>query len=79
MDTQCPPPIDLTNKKPDDIVMHFGKVCKSQYRNGAGLTPATEVYKYINPVQSLPQIIISTSSGEPVWKRLKDILLMSRL
>ncbi len=55
-------PIDLTNKKPDNIVMHFGKVCKSQYRNGAGLVPSTETYGYINPQQSLPQII-STSSG----------------
>ncbi len=63
-------PIDLTNKKPDDIVMHFGKVCKSQYRNGAGLTPATEVYKYINPVQSLPQII-STSSGGASLEAIK--------
>ncbi len=54
--------IDLTNKKPDDIVIHFGKICKSQYRNGIGLTPSTGVYRYINPAQSLPQII-STSSG----------------
>lgn len=55
-------PIDLTNKRPNNIVLHFGKVSKSQYRAGASLTPDTGTYSYINPAQSLPQII-STSSG----------------
>lgn len=55
-------PIDLTNKQPNNIVLHFGKVSKSQYRDGASLTPSTGTYSYINPAQSLPQII-STSSG----------------
>lgn len=55
-------PIDLTNKQPNNIVLHFGKVSKSQYRAGASLTPNTGTYSYINPAQSLPQII-STSSG----------------
>lgn len=54
--------IDLTNKKPNDIVVHFGKVSKSQYRSGVSLSPNTGTYSYINPGQSLPQII-STSSG----------------
>ncbi len=55
-------PIDLTNKQPNNIVLHFGKVSKSQYRAGVSLTPNTGTYSYINPAQSLPQII-STSSG----------------
>lgn len=54
--------VDLTNKHPDNIVVQFGKVCKTAYRNGAVLTVRTSAYSYINPAQSLPQII-STSSG----------------
>ncbi len=30
--------IDLTNKHPTDIRVHFGKVSKTSYRNGAGLS-----------------------------------------
>lgn len=63
-------PIDLTNKKPNDIVIHFGKVCKSQYRSGADLSPNTGTYNYINPAQSLPQII-STSSGNANLEAIK--------
>lgn len=63
-------PIDLTNKTPNDIAIHFGKVCKSQYRGGAGLTPNTGTYSYINPAQSLPQII-STSSGNANLEAIK--------
>lgn len=54
--------VDLTNKHPDNIVVQFGKVCKTAYRNGTVLTVRTNAYSYINPAQSLPQII-STSSG----------------
>lgn len=54
--------VDLTNKSPDDIKIHFGKVNKTTYKNGAGLSPKIGGYTYINPVQSLPQII-STSTG----------------
>ena len=54
--------IDLTNKQPNDIRVQFGKVCKSQYRSGTVLTPDTGSYSYINPTQSLPKII-TTSSG----------------
>lgn len=57
------PSIDLTNKKPTDIKVHFGKVCKSQYRAGASLTPNTGTYTYINPGQALPQIITNSSGG----------------
>lgn len=54
--------IDLTNKTPNDIAVHFGKVSKTSYRSGSSLTPRTSTYSYVNPSQSLPQII-STSSG----------------
>lgn len=55
--------VDLTNKHPDDIVVQFGKVCKNAYRNGATLTVRTNAYSYINPAQSLPQIINTSSGG----------------
>lgn len=54
--------IDLTNKNPTDIRVHFGKTCKTDYRNGAGLSAKMGGYTFHNPAQSLPQII-STSSG----------------
>ncbi len=53
-------PVDLTNRNPDDIMVHFGKVSKSQYRDGTALTPSTGTYRYVNPAQSLPNIITST-------------------
>ncbi|MBO5159792.1 MAG: hypothetical protein J6B94_09450 [Lachnospiraceae bacterium] len=65
------PSIDLTNRKPNDIVVHFGKVCKSQYRNGAGLSPYTSAYTYINPGQALPKII-TTSSGSASLAQIKS-------
>lgn len=55
--------IDLTNRQPNDIAVHFGKVCKSTYRNGTSLTPKTSVYAYINPAQSVPRIISSNSGS----------------
>lgn len=54
--------IDLTNKSPSDIKVHFGQVCKTAYKNGTGLSARVGGYTYINPAQPLPQII-STSSG----------------
>lgn len=63
--------IDLTNKKPDNIVVHFGKVCKSQYRDGTELTPDTGTYRYINPAQALPKII-TTSSGSASLEAIKS-------
>jgi len=65
------PSIDLTNRKPNDIVVHFGKVCKSQYRSGAGLSPYTSAYTYINPGQALPKII-TTSSGSASLAQIKS-------
>ena len=63
--------IDITNKKPNDIVVHFGKVSKSQYRNGTSLVPNTGVYSYINPAQALPKII-TTSSGSASLAAIKS-------
>lgn len=54
--------IDLTNKQPTDIRVHFGKVSKTAYRNGTGLSACMGGYTFYNPAQHLPQII-STSSG----------------
>ena len=65
------PSIDLTNRNPNDIVVHFGKVCKSQYRSGGGLSPYTNTYTYINPGQPLPKII-TTSSGSASLAQIKS-------
>lgn len=54
--------IDLTNKQPTDIRVHFGKVSKTAYRNGTGLSACMGGYIFYNPAQHLPQII-STSNG----------------
>ena len=54
--------IDLTNKHPTDIRVHFGKVSKTSYRNGVGLSARMGGYTFYNPAQSLPQIV-STSRG----------------
>jgi hypothetical protein len=64
------PSIDLTNKNPTDIKVHFGKTCKTQYRNGAGLSARVGGYTFYNPSQSLPQII-STSSGNANLEAIK--------
>lgn len=55
--------IDLTNKSPSDIRVHFGKVSKVSYRDGAGLSARMGGYTYIKPAQSLPQIINTSSGG----------------
>lgn len=52
-------PVDFTNRHPDNIQFHFGKVSKIQYRNGALLTPTTSTYLYNNPEQPLPRIVSS--------------------
>lgn len=64
------PSIDLTNKNPTDIKVHFGKTCKTQYCNGAGLSARVGGYTFYNPSQSLPQII-STSSGNANLEAIK--------
>ena len=55
--------IDLTNHNPDSILIHFGKVCKSSYRDGASLMPDTGTYTYINPAQAVPKIITTSTGG----------------
>lgn len=51
--------IDYTNKTPSQGILHFGKVSKIQYRNGANLRPASGGYDYKNPSPSIPTIISS--------------------
>lgn len=58
--------IDLTNTTPSNIVKHFLKTCKTAYRSGTGLTPNTSVYSYINPGQSLPKIINTSTGGSSI-------------
>lgn len=53
--------VDLTNKAPNDIKIHFGKVSKSSYRNGAELSLSSEAYEYLNPGQKMPKIINTNS------------------
>ncbi len=50
-------PIDLTNKHPDNIQMHFDKVSKIQYNSGSILLPKTNKYNYVNPSQAIPKIV----------------------
>ena len=63
--------IDLTNRSPSDIKVHFGKVCKSDYRGGAGLSAKVGGYDYYVPAQSLPKII-TTSSGSASLAAIKS-------
>ncbi len=63
--------VDITNRSPNDIRVHFGKVSKSRYRSGAGLTPSAGSYGYINPAQPVPKII-TTSSGSASLEAIKS-------
>jgi len=56
-------PIDITNKNPDNIQAHFGKVSKISYRAGTPLTPSVQQYSYFNPAQAVPRIISSGSGN----------------
>lgn len=56
-------PIDLTNKSPNNIKVHFGKTSKLQYNAGSALTAMTSKYQYINPPQAMPQIISTNGSN----------------
>lgn len=64
-DTHSPvtTPINLTNKFPNNIQVHFGNVCKLQYSGGAALTPTTSKFVYTNPSQALPRIVSSNGSS----------------
>ncbi|MDA3731393.1 hypothetical protein PBV87_07880 [Niameybacter massiliensis] len=52
-------PIDLTNKSPTNVRLHFGKVSKLSYTNGMGLTPSKSAYLFYKPSQALPRIVSS--------------------
>jgi hypothetical protein len=64
-------PIDLTNKRPDDIQSHFGKVSKLSYTGGSGISPSGSKYSYVNPAQALPTII-SSGSGNANIEAIKS-------
>ena len=64
-------PIDLTNKRPDDIQSHFGKVSKLSYTGGRGVSPSGSKYSYVNPAQALPTII-SSGSGNANIEAIKS-------
>ncbi|MCM1168128.1 MAG: hypothetical protein NC401_19255 [Ruminococcus sp.] len=49
--------VDYTNKHPDNIAVHFGKVSKAEYVAGKSLSVSTAKYKYKNPAQPLPLIV----------------------
>ena len=56
-------PIDLTNKSPTNVRVHFGKVSKLSYNGGAGLTPSQSAYAFVNPVQPMPRIVSTNGSN----------------
>lgn len=58
--------VDLTNRAPTDIAMHFSKTCKTSYRAGASLSISSGAYVYYQPEQSLPTIISSSSGGSRI-------------
>lgn len=58
--------IDLTNKNPDDIGVHFGKGNKAAYCTGASLSPHAGGYIFYTPRQSLPKIIKSAGGGSSI-------------
>jgi len=51
-------PIDWTNINPT-VDYYFGKVSKVQYRSGKQLSVTTSKYTYVNPQETMPQIISS--------------------
>ena len=56
-------PIDLTNKAPTNMRLHFGKASKLSYSNGFSLSPSGQSYSFLNPAQSLPRIISTNGSN----------------
>jgi hypothetical protein len=49
--------IDITNHNESNIVFHYGKKSKLQYRNGSILSPSQNKYTYTIPQKALPKII----------------------
>ena len=58
--------VDLTNRSPSNIVMHFAKTCKTTYRAGASLTINQGAYVCYRPNQALPTIISSSAGGSRI-------------
>ena len=56
---------DLTNKTPS-IKIHFGKVSKIQYANGASISPTTGNYDYYTPATPMPRIVSSGSQNASI-------------
>ena len=54
-------PIDITNREPPVNLIHFGKVCKTNYNNGFALNPKSSSYYCIQPIRSIPKIV--TTNG----------------
>ncbi|WP_235441372.1 hypothetical protein [Paenibacillus sp. IHB B 3415] len=55
-------PVDYTNKKPASSLINFGKLSKTQYRNGTDLSVRVGGYVYQIPALPMPQIISSGGS-----------------
>ena len=62
---QVSTPIDLTNKTVAGSIRHFGKQTKLYYRSTLSVTPNTNTYSCINPVDQLPTIV-SSSGGNNI-------------
>ncbi len=56
-------PIDLTNKSPTNVRVHFGKVSKLSYNGGTGIAPSQSAYSFYNPAQALPRIVSTNGSN----------------
>lgn len=56
-------PINFTNKSPNNIQIHFGKVSKMQYGNRTNLMPITSKFEYVNPPQAMPRIVSTNGSN----------------
>lgn len=65
-------PIDFTNKRPTNVRLHFGKVCKVSYAQGSAVSASAQAYTFVNPAQSLPRIISSQSLGAASIEAIKS-------
>lgn len=63
--------IDLTNKKPTNIQVHFGAISKISYNRGSVLKPSSSRYRFVNPAQALPKIIRSDRLGVSSIEEMK--------
>ncbi|MDF2923916.1 MAG: hypothetical protein K0R57_2830 [Paenibacillaceae bacterium] len=64
-------PVDLTNRTLPSTVLHFGKISKLDYTNGAFLTPTTTAYTCVQPAKELPYIIQS-DQGQASLEEIKS-------